>query len=138
MSVVYGYLYLMFTTFPRVFEGQYGFSLSGVGVTYLGVGIGSFLGLVFCGAISDRGLKYLTQRNGGKSKPEYRLPPIFIGAFIVPLGLFLYGWTSERKEHYMVPIVGTAFVGAGLFCIFVSWQCSPTLFQYLSILPTKY
>jgi hypothetical protein len=120
MAVGYGYLYLMFTTFPRVFEGQYNFSKGTVGLKYMGTGIGAFFGLAFCGGISDRLVTRLTKRYGGKTKPEYRLPAMFVGAFIVPIGLFLYGWTAEKKLHYILPLTGTAFVGAGLFCIFVS------------------
>jgi MFS family permease len=122
MATVYGYLYVMFTTFPRVFEGQYSFSNASVGLTYLGVGVGSFFGLVFCGAISDRLVKSLTKRNGGAPKPEYRLPAMLIGAFIVPIGLFLYGWSANDKVHWIVPIIGTAFLGAGLFVIIVSFS----------------
>lgn len=120
MATVYGYLYLMFTTFPRVFEGQYGFSSSSVGLTYLGVGIGSFFGLVFCGAISDRLVKSLAERKGGTPKPEYRLPAMFIGAVIVPTGLFLYGWTADKKVHWIAPIIGTGILGGGMFVIIVS------------------
>lgn len=120
MATVYGYLYLMFTTFPRVFETQYGFPNSSVGLTYLGTGIGSFIGLVFCGAVSDRLVATLTKRNGGAAKPEYRLPAMFIGALLVPIGLFLYGWTADQKLHWILPIIGTGFFGAGLFSIFVS------------------
>ncbi|KAF2230587.1 MFS general substrate transporter [Viridothelium virens] len=116
-ATVYGYLYLMFTTFPRVFEGQYGFASGSVGLTYLGVGIGAFFGLVFCGAISDRLVKSLTKRNGGPPKPEYRLPVMFVGALLVPVGLFLYGWSADKKVHWVVPIIGTAFLGAGMFII---------------------
>jgi Major Facilitator Superfamily len=120
MAMVYGYLYLMFTTFPRVFQGQYGFSNEIVGLTYIGVGVGSFFGLIFCGIASDRMLKSLTKQNGGNPKPEYRLPAMFVGAFILPIGLFLYGWSAEKKIHWIVPIIGTAFLGGGMFTIFVS------------------
>ncbi|KAF8854548.1 cycloheximide resistance protein [Acephala macrosclerotiorum] len=119
MATVYGYLYLLFTTFPRVFEDQYGISGGGLGLTYIGTGVGSFLGLVFCGAVSDRLVTKLTKQNGGTAKPEYRLPVMFIGALIVPIGLFMYGWAAEAKVHYIVPIIGTAFLGAGLFLIFM-------------------
>lgn len=124
VATVYGYLYLMFTTFPRVFQNQYGFSDSNVGLTYLGVGIGSFFGLALCGAVSDRLVATLTKRNGGSPKPEYRLPAMLLGALIVPIGLFLYGWTADKKVQWMVPIIGTGFVGAGLFAVFVSRQAS--------------
>lgn len=119
IAIVYGYTYLLFTTFPRVFQDQYGFSNGAVGLTYLGTGIGSFFGLTFCGAVSDRLVKSLTERNGGNPKPEYRLPTMFIGTFLVPIGLFLYGWTTEYKVHWILPIIGTAFLGFGMFAIMV-------------------
>lgn len=122
MATIYGYLYLLFTTFPRVFRIQYGFSNGSVGLTYLGAGIGAFFGLFFCGAVSDRLVAALTKRNGGIAKPEYRLPVMFIGALLVPLGLFLYGWTADKKVHWIVPIIGTWFLGAGMFGIYVSRQ----------------
>jgi hypothetical protein len=124
MAMVYGYLYLMFTTFPRVFNGQYGFSDGSVGLTYLNAGIGSFFGLALCGALSDRLVVALTKRSGGTPKPEDRLPTMFVGALILPIGLFLYGWTADKKVQWMVPIIDTGFVGAGLFCAFVSHLAS--------------
>lgn len=120
MATIYGYLYLMLTTYPRVFQDQYGFSNGSVGLTYLGVGIGSLFGLGLCGAVSDRLVVTLTKRNGGTAIPEYRLPTMFLGALIVPFGLFLYGWTADKKVHWMVPIIGSGFVGAGMFAVFVS------------------
>ena len=120
MATIYGYLYLMFTTYPRVFQVQYGFSNGSVGLTYLGAGIGSFFGLALCGAVSDRLVVALTKRNGGTAIPEYRLPTMFLGALVVPIGLFLYGWTADKKVHWIVPIIGSGLVGAGMFAVFVS------------------
>ncbi|KAF2109038.1 major facilitator superfamily domain-containing protein [Lophiotrema nucula] len=119
MASVYGYMYLMFTTFPRIFEGQYKFSAGSVGLTYLGIGIGAFIGLIFCALVSDRLFQYLKKKNGGEHKPEYRLPVMIIGACLVPIGLFMYGWTAEKKVQYVVPIVGTGFLGGGLVVIFM-------------------
>ncbi|TVY34556.1 Efflux pump [Lachnellula subtilissima] len=116
---IYGDIYLLFTTFDRVFQGQYGFSSGIVGLVYLGSGIGSFFGLLFCGGISDRLVKELTKRNGGSAKPEYRLPAMFVGAVVLPLGLFMYGWTADKKVHWIAPIIGVGLVGFGLFAIFM-------------------
>jgi hypothetical protein len=135
MATVYGYLYLMFTTFPRVFQGQYGFSNGTIGLTYLGVGIGSFFGLIFCAAFSDRLVQYLTKRNGGKPKPEYRVPAMIIGAFIVPVGLFMYGWSADKKVHWIVPIIGTALLGTGMFVIFVSSEVQDI--REMQLTPTR-
>lgn len=120
MATMYGYQYLMFTTFPRVFEGAYGFSKSGIGLVYLGIGVGFLFALVLSAVLSDRLVKQLTKRNGGEAKPEYRLPLLFVGAALAPLGLFLYGWTATKKIHWIVPIIGSAFLGAASFTIIVS------------------
>ncbi|KAJ9271889.1 hypothetical protein DTO212C5_1970 [Paecilomyces variotii] len=119
-AVIYGYLYLLFTTMTEVFEDNYGFSQGSVGLAYLGIGIGSITGLVMLGIISDRLLKYLTEKNGGVSKPEYRLPPMIPGALFVPLSLFWYGWTAEKHDHWILPIIGTAFLGVGMLSAFMT------------------
>lgn len=56
-AVVYGYLYLLFTTFNSTFQGVYHFSIGISGLVYLGIGVGMFLGLVILDIISDRILK---------------------------------------------------------------------------------
>lgn len=71
--------------------------------------------------MSDRLLGYLAKKhNDGKPKPEYRLPLMLIGTAFVPVGLFLYGWSAEKKVHWMAPIVGTAILGGALMILFVS------------------
>lgn len=90
-AIIYGYLYLLFTTIPQVFETQYGISQGDVGLAYLSLGVGSVLGLAFTGAVLDRLMKHLAARNAGERKPECRLPPMVVGTVCVPLGLFWYG-----------------------------------------------
>jgi uncharacterized membrane protein (Fun14 family) len=84
-----------------------------VGLTFLGIGIGNFIGLAALGYSSDRILKHLVARNGGQAKPEYRLPPLMYGSPFIPVGLFIYGWTAQNEVHYIVPLFGTLIVGIG-------------------------
>ena len=84
MAVVYGYLYLLFTTITEVYEVQYGFSAGSVGLTYLGIGVGSLIGVITFGIASDRIMKRLSKN--GEMKAEYRLPPMIPGSFLVPIG----------------------------------------------------
>lgn len=84
MAVVYGYLYLLFTTITEVFEGTYHFSAGTVGLTYLGIGLGSFLGVIVFGLASDKILK--AKSASGEMKPEYRLPPMIPGVWAIPMG----------------------------------------------------
>jgi hypothetical protein len=44
VSIVYGYLYLVFTTLTYAYENQYGFSSGVSGLTFLGIGEGMFIG----------------------------------------------------------------------------------------------
>ena len=91
MAIIYGYLYLLFTTLTLVFEGRYGFSQGTVGLTFLGIGVGSLFGLAIFGSTSDRLVKHMAAKSG-TMKPEYRLPPLIPGSCFIPVGLFIYGW----------------------------------------------
>lgn len=95
MALGYGYLYLLFTTFTMVFEEQYRFSSEAVGLTYLGLGIGSMIGMGGVGIVSDTIPK---KRSGaGEMKPEYRpLPMIYISSLMC-IGLFWYRWSASVK-----------------------------------------
>ena len=117
MAVVYGYLYLLFTTFPIVFETYYHFSIGITGLVYLGLGIGNLIGLVMFGIFSDKVL--LAKAASGELKPEYRLLPMVWTAFTLPIGLFLYGWSARYTIHWVVPVIGTGFFGIGLLITLV-------------------
>lgn len=120
MAVVYGFLYLLFTTFTFVFEDNYGFSSSTVGLVYIGLGIGNFIGLALLGFSSDRTMMYLARKyNDGVIKPEYRLPLLMYVGPALPLGLLIYGWTAQYHIQWAVPLLGTLFVGVGLIACFM-------------------
>ncbi|KAF2744929.1 benomyl/methotrexate resistance protein [Sporormia fimetaria CBS 119925] len=113
-GLVYGYLYLLFTTFPLVFKSQYSFSVGTIGLTYLGLGVGSLLSLVAIGIASDLILKRLAAKHAAEMKPEFRLPPLIPSAYFLPIGLFWYGWAAEKAAHWIVPILGTVWIGFGV------------------------
>ena len=118
-GIVYGFMYLLFTTFPLVFQLRYHFSSGSVGLSYLGMGIGSLIGLAFSGAISDRVYRKMTTL--GKWKPEYRLVPLIPGCLFIPIGFFWYGWSAQAGTHWIVPILGTVFIGIGVNALMVSF-----------------
>lgn len=120
MAVIYGILYLLFTTFTFVFEKNYGFSQSIVGLVYIGLGIGMLVGLFILGTFSDKIMKALANKhNNGVLKPEYRLPMLMYSGPFIPAGLFLYGWAAEYTIQWAVPLLGTMFVGLGLIGAFM-------------------
>lgn len=122
MAFIYGFLYLMIVTFPSVFEGTYGFSQSSAGLMYLSLGVGFIAGVLFwtyaLGAVYNK----LTERNGGIPKPEFRLPCLFVTAAIIPIGLLWYGWSVQKRLHWIMPCVGSGLFAFGLVCVFQTLQ----------------
>lgn len=122
MSLVYGLLYLFFTTIPSVFRNQYGFSTGLSGLAYLGIGIGFLTGLGSVAFTSDKIVMKLTERNGGKPDPEMRLPAMIIFACILPISFFWYGWTADKHVHWIAPIIGMFPFGVGMMGIYMPIQ----------------
>lgn len=129
VGLAYAYLYLMFTSLTPLFMRIYGFSTINAGLTFLGLGVGSMIGVAYFSLASDKYIKKMAAKDkeaaeaeGRESegmKPEYRLPPLKIGAILLPAGFFIYGWTAEYKTHWIAPIIGTSVIGVGNLVIFM-------------------
>lgn len=100
VALIFGLLYLLFATFSMVFEDQYGFSTGISGLSYLGLGLSEFLGLLTFGILSDRLLKAkMAADNVQESKPEYRLVLMMWFPPVIGPGLFIYGWSAYYQVH---------------------------------------
>lgn len=123
VAVMYGLLYILFTTFTFVFEDQYHFSTSTAGLSFLGSGVGTLVGLGFAGSFADRTVKKKLAA-GLTIKPEDRLPIIINlpACLCLPFGLFIYGWAVDKHVHWIVPEIGTATVGFGMISILICIQ----------------
>ncbi|KAM9889256.1 hypothetical protein OXX79_012274 [Metschnikowia pulcherrima] len=115
-------MYLMIVTFPTVFKGDYGMTTNIAGLMYLPLGIGFILGTLFFRYAIDVAYRRLTKSNGGVAKPEYRLPCLVCGGVGIPIGLIIYGWSVEKRLHWIVPSVGMCIFGFTLVAVFQSIQ----------------
>ncbi|KAJ5908419.1 hypothetical protein N7495_001101 [Penicillium taxi] len=122
MALVYGLLYLFFTTISTVFQNQYGFSTGTSGLAYIGIGSGAILGLVTMAFTSDRLVVKLTVRNGGKFEPEMRLPMMIFYSCFLPISFFWYGWTAEKNVFWLIPIIGTVPFSFGMMGLYLPIQ----------------
>lgn len=121
ISAVYGILYILLTTLTWVFREEYGFSQGESGLSYLGLGIGMTIGVALCALTLDRLFNRYKEKHG-VATPESRLPPMLLGAVLLPAGLFLYGWTVQYHVFWLVPLIGTATVGFAFFVTTVPLQ----------------
>jgi predicted MFS family arabinose efflux permease len=115
MALVFGMTYLLFATFPSVFEDTYGWSVSVSGLAYLGLGFGCVVGVVLFSKLSDK----LLRENGG---PERRLVLMMWAGPCIPISIFWYGWSAEYHVQWIVPIIGTTFIGVGTIVVTSSAQ----------------
>ncbi|UKZ50174.1 hypothetical protein TrVGV298_004430 [Trichoderma virens] len=124
-AILLGILYLFFGAFPLVFATNHGFNLWQIGLTFLGIGVGMILGMLSDPVwfrIRMRLMAKLEQETGvpGGSEPEFRLPSAIVGSVLVPIGIFMFGWTTYSSVHWIVPIIGSAIFGLGNLLVFTS------------------
>ncbi|KAL4957963.1 MFS transporter [Aspergillus filifer] len=122
-AILLGILYLFFGAFQLVFGNVYFFNLYQRGLAFLGL----LVGMAFAIASDPfwrriyRKLEATHERAVGVAddfQPEWRLPPAIAGAPLVTIGLFIFAWTIYPSVHWIVPIVGSAFFGAGTVLIY--------------------
>lgn len=152
VGIAYAYLYIMFTSITPLFMQQYGFDSVHAGLAFLGLGVGSLVGVAYFSRSSDAHIKKKAKEAGemaqdeesgrrpsvGAVKPEYRLPPLRLGAIFLPVGLFIYGWTAEYKVHWIVPIIGTAIMGVGNLIIFMVRIPPPPIYIHYCTNPSPH
>lgn len=46
---------------------------------------------------------------------------MLLGGILCPIGLFIYGWTTHQKSHWIIPNIGCAILAIGLI---IAFQCS--------------
>ena len=104
-AYLWGILYVLIATFPNVWTEIYGETVSIGSLNYIslfvGMGIASQVGT----RLADRYYRKLCEKNNGQGLPEFRLSVLLIGALMVPVGLFWYGWSARSTIHWIMPLV---------------------------------
>ncbi|QVM10791.1 hypothetical protein D8B26_005444 [Coccidioides posadasii str. Silveira] len=136
-AYLYGLMYLVLATFPLVWEQAYKFSLGIASLHYISLGIGFVIGLQICAPLNDRvrssPVSYylspinqtqaycaLKKRYSHPGRPEFRIPLMIPAGLLVPIGIFLYGWSTHYRTHWIIPDIGCAIFAMGLI---IGFQC---------------
>ena len=130
-ALIYGIFYSFFEAFPLVYEVMYHFNLGEMGLTFLSVTVGVVISIASYWAY----IWYVVEpeiRRSGLGAPERRLLPALIVTWFVPAGLFIFGWTSNPKIHWIVSCIGIVITTIGIFLII---QC---IFLYLPLVYPQY
>lgn len=114
IAYLFGLFYLIISTFPTVFSNVYHESLGISGLNYISLGLGYIVGAQANAHVTDRIYKHLkAKRADGMGLPEFRIPTMFIGSLIIPIGLFWYGWSVQTRLPWIMPNVGIVIFSLG-------------------------
>ena len=121
-AIVYGTLYMFFPGFPIVFQLGRGWSPGTAGLAFVGVSVGVCLATLAAGVDNKRyvRLSVAAEAEGRAVEPEARLGAAMAGSIVLPIGLFLFAWTTYPSVHWIVPILGAMLFACGLVMVFMS------------------
>ena len=117
-SLVYGIFCSLFEVFPVVYIGPYNFDFGQMSLTFLFIAISTTLSVI--AYFSYYSVLESDNKANGFGPPEQRLRSALYVFFLLPIGLFLFGWTSNGHIHWIVSIVG---IGIYAFGVFIVLQC---------------
>jgi len=118
LALIYGITYLLFEAFPISFQQQRGWN-NGVGaLPFLSITIGVLIGVVIITWVTKTRFARKLKKHG-KVVPEERLPPMIIGAALLPAGLFWFAWTSSPDITWVPQVLAGIPIGAGILLIFM-------------------
>ncbi|KAN0138990.1 Major facilitator superfamily domain containing protein [Lactarius tabidus] len=117
IGLIYALLYIWFESFPIVFIGIYHWREQMLGLSFLGIFVGTLILIppFFAYLYFVQEPKY---NEKGELKPEERMPIAIFGAFIVPICLLWFGWSSRANVHWIVPIIGSGLFGIAALLLF--------------------
>lgn len=115
-------LYLTLAAIPLVFQNNHGFSLQQANAVFSAMCIASILS-VFLSVYQEK----IAKKYGKvKNTPEDRLYFACVESACMPIGLFMFGWTSFSSIHWIAPAIAIGIATVGIFTIYLS------VFNYLA------
>lgn len=111
-SFVYGTYYTFFDAFPRVYPANHSFTPGELGLAFLCIFVACIIGGISYSAY----IKFALNSMNHQSRIEGHLRPALFACILPPIGLFIFGWTSE-VTHWVVSLVGVTVYAAGIFII---------------------
>ncbi|EIN09356.1 MFS general substrate transporter [Punctularia strigosozonata HHB-11173 SS5] len=118
IALLYGILYIWISSYEIIFVEIYGFNLGENGLAFMGLFLGAIIAFALLVPYVNRYVRPKFANGEENFPPEARLPPALVGAILLPLSLFWFGWTSRASIHWIVPIIATLFYSIGTFFVF--------------------
>lgn len=120
MSIIYGLLYMFFFAYPIVYsEGKHWGDIK-TSLMFIPLGVGVIIATAVSPILNKDYLKRAKRYTdrGELPPPELRLIPMMIGCWFVPIGLFVYAWTSYPHVNWAPPCFMGLLCGFGFLMLY--------------------
>lgn len=112
-------MYSLFAEYNSIWTADpYNFNKIQVGLAYLGPVVGFVTLSIVVVMYIDTIYNYFARKHDNDGVPEYRLPFANVGAVLLPIALFMFGWTVDKGVAWPVPFIATILFGASQVSIF--------------------
>lgn len=143
VSFSWAILYLTLAAIPLLYQTYHNFSLSHANAIFAFLCLGAILATL----LSIHQEKLLQNSSAYKHRtgvlgrlgifnryasPEDRIYFACLESFLLPVGLFVFGWSARGDVHWVVPGVGVSLATMGIFSIYLS------VFNYLADVYHRY
>lgn len=119
MSVLYGLLYMFFVAFPIVYQEGKGWNAGDTGLMFIPMAVGVVCSAC-CAPLVNKHYIELCEKANGKPPAEARLIPMMVSCWFIPIGLFIFAWTSYPSVSWVGPMMGGFPVGFGFIFLYNS------------------
>ncbi|KAH5742186.1 hypothetical protein HBI18_037390 [Parastagonospora nodorum] len=119
MSVLYGLLYMFFIAYPIVYQKGKGYSAGTTGLMFIPLIVGVLLSAA-CAPLVNKHYLGISKKYNGHPPAEARLIPMMCSCWFIPIGVFIFAWTSYEDMHWAGPAMGGLSVGFGFIFLYNS------------------
>lgn len=116
ISFAWGILYLTLAAIPLVFRSIHGFSLQEANAVFAFMTVASILATI----LSIYQEKIAKRYGKATGTAESRLYFACIESGFMPIGLFMFGWTSFEKISWAAPAIAIGIASIGIFSIYLA------------------
>ncbi|KAI1740159.1 major facilitator superfamily domain-containing protein [Xylaria scruposa] len=124
-------LYCVYISFPRVWQGRYGWSGSETGYAYLAPAVFLLISSLLVGRLSDLMYRRFKAQHDGKAPPpEKRIDMQIWGYLIGAAGKAMFGWFVYKRYHPVAGLAASAIAAVGTGLVMVTstayqTECQP-------------
>lgn len=119
MSILYGILYMFLVAYPIIYGEGKGWSDGKTGLMFIPLACGVLLS-AFCAPLINMNYMHMVRKHNGNPPPEVRLIPMMVSCWFIPIGLFIFGWSSYPNISWAGPAFGGFSVGFGFIFLYNS------------------